>query len=201
VVAVGGVAFTPDLKELPASGPEAEAVAKAFGGKAEVLRGAGATRAAVSRAAPPARVLHLATHGLVNDTRPLFSAVAVAPARKDDDGRLYAHDVTALDLSAELVVLSACETARGKEYRGEGTVGLAWAFFVAGAPAVVVSQWSVADDATAALMEAFHRRVAAGSDRDRAESLRQAQLGLLKDRRTRHPFYWAPFVFTGDWRN
>jgi CHAT domain-containing protein/Tfp pilus assembly protein PilF len=200
VVAVGGVVFTPDLKDLPASGPEAEAVARAFG-KAEVLRGAAATRAAVTRDATPARILHLATHGLVNDTRPLFSAVAVAPAGADDDGRLYAHDVAALDLTAEMVVLSACETARGKEYRGEGTVGLAWAFVVAGAPAVVVSQWSVADEATAALMESFHRRVAAGADWDRAESLRQAQLGLLRDRRTRHPFYWAPFVFTGDWRD
>jgi CHAT domain-containing protein len=199
VLAVGGVNFTPDLKPLPASGPEAEGIAALFGGRGRVLTGDQATRDGITRVAGSARFLHLATHGLVNGARPLFSALAVTPSG-GDDGRLYAHDLMDLDLSAELVVLSACETALGKEYRGEGTIGLAWATFVAGSPAVVVSQWSVADDSTARLMKGFYERLNAGTDPTKAEALRQAQLALLKDRKTRHPFYWAPFVLVGDWR-
>jgi CHAT domain-containing protein len=199
VVAVGGVNFTRDLKPLPASRPEAEAIGRLFGDRGRVLLGDRATRSEVVKHAGSARFLHLATHGLVNESRPLFSALAVTPTG-GDDGRLYAHDVMNLDLSAELVVLSACETARGREYRGEGTVGLAWAFFVAGAPAVVVSQWPVVDATTADLMQKFYGRVRAGTDPSKAESLRQAQLELLKDRKTRHPFFWAPFVLVGDWR-
>jgi CHAT domain-containing protein len=222
LLAVGGVAFTPDLSELKHSGPEAEAVAKTYGAGARLLTGRQATRAAVLKSAPGARVLHFATHGLPNGLRPLFSALAVSP--DGDDGRLNGHDITGLDLSAELVVLSACETAKGREYRGEGTIGLAWSFFVAGAPAVVVTQWSVDDAATAGLMAEFHARLRAGGGpaarpregaprsegpgagaggpgAPKTEALRQAQLKLLRQKETRHPFFWAPFVLAGDWRN
>ncbi|MDB5309219.1 MAG: hypothetical protein JWO38_3421 [Gemmataceae bacterium] len=196
VVAVGGVNFTRDLKDLPHSGPEAETIGRLFGKRSRILVGDRATRAGVAREAGAARVLHFATHGLVNPARPLFSALAVTP--DGDDGRLYAHDMMNLDLSAELVVLSACETALGREYVGEGTIGLAWALFVAGSPAVVVSQWPVADESTGRLMEVFYGGFA--GDASKAEALRQAQLSLLKDKATRHPFYWAPFVLIGDWR-
>jgi CHAT domain-containing protein len=77
---------------------------------------------------------------------------------------------------------------------------LTWAFFVAGVPAVVMTQWSVDDEATSELMKTFHDRLHAGTDPSRAESLRQAQLKLLKNKDTRHPYFWAPFVLTGDWR-
>lgn len=198
IVAVGGVNFTPDLRELKHSGPEAEAIGKLFGQSSRVLLGAKATRAEILRAAPSTRILHFATHGIPNGLRPLFSAVAVTP--QNDDGRLYGHDVTNLDLSTELVVLSACETAKGRELRGEGTIGLAWAFFVAGVPTVMMTQWSVDDEATAVLMKVFYERLRTGTDTSRAESLRQAQLTLLKEKHTRHPMFWAPFVLTGDWR-
>ena len=198
IVAVGGVKFSADLAELKHSGPEALAVGKEFGEQSRVLLGEKATRAAITESAQKARFLHLATHGLPNGLRPLFSAVAVAPDR--DDGRLYGHDVINMELSTELVVLSACQTARGREFQGEGTIGLAWAFFVAGSPALVTTQWSVDDEATSELMKAFYSRLRAGSDSSRAESLRQAQIDLLKNKTTRHPFYWAPFIFTGDWR-
>ncbi len=201
VLAVGGAKFTPDLPDLPASGPEAEAVGKVFGDRARVLLAGDATRAEISKAMPAARFLHFATHGEVNAPRPLFSALGVTPANKGDDGRLYAHDVMNLDLNAELVVLSACDTGRGRDYRGEGTVGLAWAFFVAGTPAVVVSQWKVGDAATADLMRAFYTRMHAGGGGSKAEALRQAALELMKDKKTRHPRFWAPFQLTGDWRN
>jgi CHAT domain-containing protein/Tfp pilus assembly protein PilF len=199
VVAVGGVKFSPDLQELPNSGPEAEAVAKLFDEKARLIQGGSATRKAISLAVPPARFLHFATHGIPNGLRPMFSSLAIAP--DDDDGRLYGHDIINLDLSAELVVLSACDTARGKEYRGEGTMGLAWSFFVAGVPAVVVSQWSVDDEATGTLMKGFYERIRSNTATSRAENLRQAQIALIKNRPTRHPFYWAPFIYSGDWRS
>jgi CHAT domain-containing protein len=197
LLAIGGVSFAPDLKELQHSGPEAESVAQVFGPKSRLLMGNKATRRAISEAAPAAKVIHFATHGLPNGRHPLFSAIAITP--DNDDGRLYGYDILDLKLSAELVVLSACETARGREFRGEGTIGLAWSLFVAGAPAVVVSQWSVDDEATGNLMQAFHE-MARGELGSRAESLRQAQLKMLKKRSTRHPFFWAPFILTGDWR-
>jgi CHAT domain-containing protein len=129
VVAIGGAKFSRDLKPLPNSGPEAVEIGKLFGELSVVLLGDRATRDETMREAGSARFLHIATHGLVNSSRPLFSALATTP--KNDDGRLFAHDIMNLDISAEMVVLSACETALGREFRGEGTIGLSWAFFVA----------------------------------------------------------------------
>jgi CHAT domain-containing protein len=186
-----------------------------------LLLGDRADRANVLAALAAARIVHLATHGLVNETNPLYSAVALSPRAGADDGRLYARDLLDLDLHANLVVLSACETALGQQVKGEGVLGLAWSLFVAGAPASVVTQWSVADESTNVLMVEFHRRVAAGADK--AEALRQAQLALLNgydarsgrlrgvggtadetpskpDRGRLHPFYWAPFVLIGNWQ-
>lgn len=197
VVALGGAKFTSDLARLPATEREAKAVAELYGNNPPPLLADRATRGEVIRQARAARYLHLATHGLPNESRPLFSALAVTPS-KDDDGRLYAHDVMNLELKAELVTLSACETGRGRDFRGEGTVGLAWAFFVAGSPAVVVSQWKVADGSTADLMTRFYQQLKDGATK--ADALRTAQLALLKERDTRHPFFWAPFLVQGDWR-
>jgi CHAT domain-containing protein len=200
LLAVGRPQFSHDLKDLPASAAEVEAIGQRFGDRGVVLTGERATRAAVLRIAAKARRLHFATHGLVNEERPLFSALALAPADSSDDGRLYASDLLPLSLSADLVVLSACETALGRQFRGEGMVGLAWAFFTAGAPSVVMSQWSVADASTSRLMDLFYQNLTAAKPCSRAEALRQAQLSLLKQRATRHPYFWAPFVLSGDWR-
>ncbi len=115
-----------------------------------------------------------------------------------EDGILEAWEVADLRLSAELAVLSACETARGEISQGEGVIGLSWAFFVAGCPSTLVSQWKVNDASTATLMTAFHRSLKSG--RDKSEALRQAQLSLLRAGRTRHPYYWAPFTLVGAWR-
>jgi CHAT domain-containing protein len=110
-----------------------------------------------------------------------------------------------LELRADLVVLSACETARGRVSRGEGMIGLTWALFVAGAPTTVVSQWKVRSDSTAQLMIEFHRRLRSdpahptGSARPNsvAEALRAAALKLKRDSRYQHPFHWAGFVVVG----
>jgi CHAT domain-containing protein/tetratricopeptide (TPR) repeat protein len=143
------------------------------------------------------RILHFATHGILNDASPLYSYLLLASGRESsEDGRLEAREILDLDLTAELAVLSACETARGRVASGEGVIGLTWAFFVAGCPSIVVSQWKVDSASTTELMLEFHRGLRAGRAKD--ESLRAAALKFLRGTRYRHPFYWAGFVVVGD---
>ncbi len=149
-----------------------------------------------------ARVVHLATHGLIDAARPELSGLVLS--RVDVDGRprdgfLALRDVYELDLAAELVVLSGCRTALGKEVRGEGLMGLTHGFFHAGAERVLASLWQVEDRATAALMAAFYESLFVNRRRP-AEALRNAQLKVRAERRWRHPSYWAGFVLQGDWR-
>jgi CHAT domain-containing protein len=109
---------------------------------------------------------------------------------------LEAWEVMQLRLKARLAVLSGCETARGRIGAGEGVLGLSWAFFVAGCPATIVSQWKVDSASNQPLMVRFHRELLAGANT--SEALRTAALELRKNERYRHPFYWAPFVLIGD---
>ncbi|MDW8368417.1 MAG: CHAT domain-containing protein, partial [Abditibacteriales bacterium] len=124
--------------------------------------------------------------------------LAQPPPGSEEDGFLTAREIFDLKLSAEMVVLSACNTAGGERRGGEGVVGLTWALFVAGAPTQVVSQWAVADESTARLMKQFYIDLRGGKPKGAA--LRAAALGLMKDGKRKHPFYWAPFVLMGDWR-
>lgn len=197
---VGRPKYDKDLKDLPATEAEAKTLNELFGPQSRMLLGSDATVAAIRKEAPRACILHFATHGLVNETRPLFSALAFTPTGAGDDGRLYAHDVMNMRLNADLVVLSACDTGRGREYAGEGVLGLSWAFFAAGSPCCILSQWSVADASSSRLMQLFHQRLKQDSPLNKYDALREAQLTLLKDRATRHPFHWAPFVLVGDGR-
>lgn len=104
-----------------------------------------------------------------------------------------------MNLNASMVVLSACETARGKVGSGEGMIGFSWAFFVAGSPSVVVSQWKVNSESTTKLMQEFHQQWRKSEDRlTKSEALRQAALSLMKDPRYRHPYYWGGFVIVGN---
>ena len=145
------------------------------------------------------KALHLATHGFIDDRVPALSGLLLAPSRTPDgdDGYLRLNEIFHLKMNADLVVLSACETALGKEVRGEGMVGLTRAFFYAGARSVVASLWMVNDQSTALLMEDFYGQYLKGEDA--STSLRKAKLGLLRgtDSRFRHPFFWAPFVLMG----
>ena len=142
-------------------------------------------------------ILHLAAHAIVDDRAPMYSAIvlAVAPNEPSEDGLLEAREVIDLELDADLAVLSACETGRGKLTAGEGVVGLAWAFFAAGCPTTVVSQWNAESRATSLLMVELHRRLVAGDSVARA--LRAAQQTVRRDPRYKHPFYWAPFIAMG----
>jgi CHAT domain-containing protein len=104
-----------------------------------------------------------------------------------------------LDLKADLAVLSACETARGRIGAGEGVIGFSWAMFIAGVPSTVVSQWKVDSASTRDLMVNFHRSLISKQTRTtKADALREAALKLMRNPETSHPFYWAGFVLVGD---
>jgi CHAT domain-containing protein len=186
--------------------PEAEAEVKALGqlygaARSKVYVGAEAREDRAKAEAAQAGILHFATHGILNDAAPLYSHLMLAQGDKNEDGLLEAWELMQLDLKADLAVLSACETARGRFGAGEGVIGLTWALFVAGVPATVVSQWKVESASTRELMIAFHRRLRApAAGTTKAAALRQAALSVLKNPATSHPFYWAGFVLVGDGR-
>jgi CHAT domain-containing protein/Tfp pilus assembly protein PilF len=147
------------------------------------------------------RFLHLAAHGIVDDERPELSGIALSLVDENGsprDGFLRLHDIYNLSLPVALVVLSACETALGKEVKGEGLVGLVRGFMYAGAPAVIASSWKVDDRATAELMTELYRGLFGG--KPPAAALREAQIAVSRMPRFRHPYYWAAFELQGDWR-
>jgi CHAT domain-containing protein/tetratricopeptide (TPR) repeat protein len=183
-----------ELDALPGSAQEARAIASLFNPeRCTLLLGAKADRARVESLAPQIGILHLATHGVAYAEDPLASFVALAePA--DGDGLLTARRVISLSLPADLVTLSACQTGLGK-VGGEGIIGLSRAFLVAGARAVLVSQWSVDDEATAALMTAFYRGYLELDDK--ALALQRAMRELRSQPGYDHPRYWAPFLVVG----
>ncbi|MCW3099961.1 MAG: Regulatory protein AfsR [Chthonomonadaceae bacterium] len=189
---------------LPGTQHEAEALHSLFP-DAVVFTGAAAQESTAKAEMAKFRYLHFATHGFLNDAAPLLSAIVLAqpdksdPKASKDDGFLTAREVFDLHLQADLVTLSACNSGRGSIRTGEGVVGLSWAFFVAGVPTQVVSQWSVDDAATAQLMSAFYTHLKAGEGK--SQSLREAALRLQKEKGHAHPYYWAPFLLMGDWRH
>ncbi len=147
------------------------------------------------------RVLHVATHGLLNTERPQFTGVVLSlVGNREGDGFLRTDEIFNLKLGAPLVMLSACETGLGKEKRGEGVIGLTRAFMYAGAPAVGVSLWSVSDRSTADLMTDFYKRYLGKQPLTSAAALRAAQQQMIAGKRNAAPFFWAPFVLVGDWK-
>jgi CHAT domain-containing protein len=148
------------------------------------------------------RYVHFATHGYVDTERPDLSAIVLSLIDENgnaQDGFLRAHEIYNLRLPAELVVLSACETGLGKEYRGEGLTGLTRGFMYAGAKRVTVSLWNVNDKATADLMARFYRGMLRET-KTPAAALRKAQIELMRVPQWRSPYYWAAFVMQGEWR-
>jgi CHAT domain-containing protein/Tfp pilus assembly protein PilF len=190
------------LDPLPEAENEVKAIGQLYGGaRSKVYIGAEAREDRLKAEAAQARVLHFATHGILNNASPMYSHLALARGDKSEDGLLEAWELMQLDLKAELAVLSACETARGRFGAGEGMVGLSWAMFIAGVPAIVVSQWKVESASTRDLMLGFHRQLRAKAKMTKAEALRRAALKLMKNPETVHPFYWAGFVLVGDGEN
>jgi CHAT domain-containing protein/tetratricopeptide (TPR) repeat protein len=148
------------------------------------------------------RVLHFATHGLLNAERPQFTGVVLSLVGNGagSDGFLRTDEVFNLRLGAPLVMLSACETGLGREKRGEGVMGLTRAFMYAGAPTVGVSLWSVADRSTAELMTDFYKNFLGPQPSAPAAAMRTARLSMIAGKKYSAPFYWAPFVLVGDWK-
>lgn len=148
------------------------------------------------------RVLHFATHGLLNAERPQFTGVVLSLVgnRAGADGFLRTDEVFNLKLGSPLVMLSACETGLGREQRGEGVMGLTRAFMYAGAPTVGVTLWSVADKPTAELMSNFYRHLFNTQTPTPSAAMHAARLSLLARKETSAPYFWAPFVLVGDWK-
>jgi tetratricopeptide (TPR) repeat protein len=148
------------------------------------------------------RIVHFATHGLLNSENPELSGILLSrfdEAGRPQDGFLASYEIYNLNLPAELVVLSACQTALGKDVRGEGLVGLTRGFMYAGARRVVASLWKVDDSATAELMGEFYSAML-GKGLRPAEALRAAQLHMARQQRWRSPYFWAAFTLQGEWR-
>ncbi len=148
-------------------------------------------------------IIHFATHGILDDQHPELSGLVLSLINeqgRSEDGFLRLHDIYNLDLSAELVVLSACRTGIGKQVRGEGLIGLTRGFMYAGAERVIASLWKVDDEATAELMRRFYRHLLK-ERKPAGTSLRLAQLEIMREREQwRAPYYWAGFILQGDWK-
>lgn len=183
----------PQFPGLPFAGKEVASIAALFDPENRLIHtGSGAIPSAYRNADPERfTYIHLAAHAQANSVVPLDSAVVLS-----SDGsayKLYARDVIAIPLNAELVTISTCRSAGTRTFSGEGMVGLSWAFLSAGAKRVVGGLWPVEDASTAELMTDLYRRLAAGTEPDSA--LRQAKLTMLhSDTAYRKPYYWAPFV-------
>jgi CHAT domain-containing protein len=148
------------------------------------------------------RILHFATHGLLDDQHPELSGVVLSlvdEAGKPRDGFLRLNEIYNLRLRADLVVLSACQTGLGKEVRGEGLIGLTRGFMYAGARSVAASLWKVDDVATRELMKRFYGKMFKSGLKP-AAALRAAQLEMSQTRQWQSPYYWAGFVLQGEWR-
>jgi CHAT domain-containing protein len=196
---VRGQGFPP----LPATRREVEGIASLFP-QTEVFVGAEATEERAKQLAPEAHLLHFACHGFLNDRFPLNSGLALTlpdqPAEGQDNGLLQAWEIfEGVRLDADLVTLSACNTALGPEMGGEGLVGLTRAFQYAGARSVLASLWGVSDASTGALMKRFYTHLRAGKTKD--EALRAAQTELIHENDAlSHPYHWAAFQLFGDWK-
>ena len=189
---------------LPFAEEEAGRIAALYGVPAST--GVEPTEAWFRSRAAGADIIHLATHGYFNPFRAVSSGLRLAVPEKepafgdtDNDGALQAWEVfTQLQLRAELVVLSACQTGVGAQVPGEGLVGLTRAFQAAGAGSIVATQWRVANRSTAGGMVTFHQHLRKGMAKD--EALRLAMRALAANPATSHPSYWAPFILVGDFR-
>ncbi|MBX7223374.1 MAG: CHAT domain-containing protein [Blastocatellia bacterium] len=168
------------------------------------LTGGNATEDKLKQAASETRLLHLSTHGVWNHGNPLFSYLVLAPGlTENEDGLLETRELLELKLRADVVILSACETARGRLGNGEGLIGMTWAILLAGTPQTIVSHWKVEAVATSALMTTLHQtlRVPATTPTQplpAAAGLRAAVLQSLRSGKFSHPFYWAGFSVIGE---
>ncbi len=194
------------IARLPGTRAEAQQIAqfaRTAGRRAELWLDLDASESNIeTRDLKKYRVLHVATHGLLDTERPQFTGLVLSQigGSGGGDGFLRTDEIFNLRLGSPLVMLSACETGLGREKRGEGVIGLTRAFMYAGAPTVGVSLWSVSDRSTAELMTDFYRRLLVKDGTSPTAALRDARRQMIAGKKYSAPFYWSPFVLVGDWR-
>ena len=193
-----------ELPRLPGTRREAELIADAVPkGGAEVVLDFDANRLrATSQGIGSYSIIHFATHSRLDDEHPESSSVILSLFDRHgnrEDGHVRLKDIYDLKLSAGLVVLSACDTALGRDIKGEGIVGLTRGFMYAGAPRIVATLWDVDDEATSEFMKWFYIGIIQRQESP-AASLREAQMEVRKQARWRSPYYWGAFIIEGDWR-
>ena len=184
------------LGDLPYADRELYAIGRALPDRTQILSGRAARESSV-RGETLARfpVIHFATHGLVSDTHPTRSGLLLSP-EDGEDGLLQMGEIYGMGLQADLVVLSACQTALGREITGEGIVGLTRAFFYAGARSVVSALWNLNDRFAADFVERFYQAIGAGASPE--DALRRTKIAYVDHPQYGHPFYWSSLVITGD---
>jgi len=193
------------LVRLGHASEEADAISSiAPWGTTMVAKGFDASReTAMSSNVGQYQIVHFATHGFLNSEHPELSGLVFTTTDRNGvktNGLMPLHDIYSLELSAELTVLSACQTALGKEIKGEGLVGLAHGFMAAGSKSVVASLWKVDDRATAVLMADFYESMLQ-KGMSPAAALRAAKLKMMRDKQWREPYYWAGFELQGEYAN
>jgi CHAT domain-containing protein len=191
------------FRRLPFSRQEAEAITGLLppSERLKALDFAADRGLALSEKLGEYRILHFATHGLLNNKTAALSGLVFSMVDEQGqprNGFLRLHEIYNLKLNADLVVLSGCQTALGQEVSGEGLIGLTRGFMHAGAPRVVASLWNVNDQATANLMKLFYRRMMKDGLRP-AAALRAAQIAMWKTEPNAVPYRWGAFILQGDW--
>lgn len=185
------------LQDLPGAKEEVESIEKALSGA--FYYGEAANEGQFKQMASDYGVIHLAMHGYLDTETPMLSSLVFTEnADSTEDNFLYAYELSNMNLQADLVVLSACETGYGEFQRGEGVLSLARSFGYAGVPSILMSLWQVNDQATAYIMKEFYNNLAEG--RSKAAALRASKLAYLKQAKgmEAHPAFWSPFVQTGN---
>jgi CHAT domain-containing protein len=196
-----------EIAELKQARAEAKAITGLFANSSTWLDGASACESNLSQQASGYRILHFAAHNFADMAQPMQSYISLTPEGKED-GNLHAWEVMRLNLQAEMAVLSACNTGNGTIQKGEGVMGIARAFFVAGCPTVTMSLWGLHDDATADLMVDYYRHLKKGLPPD--EALQAAKIQALDRAKAMagdaasevgdkyaHPYFWASTVVVG----
>ena len=187
-----------ELSPLPLTREQVETIKGLYGDRALIRLGSQASKTTLKLESPNAGVIHIASHGFVENCDPLNSFLALTPEEGPDEGLLHAFEIIdGLRLHADLVVLSGCQTGSGEVSKTEGIIGLTRAFQYAGARSVLVSLWEITDNSSSQLMKEFYRQYKNGVSKD--EALQLAQLSLIKSEFS-HPYFWAAFVLVGDWQ-
>jgi len=189
-----------NLSTLPGTEEEVKAIAQLFNSrnlKNETLIKSQADEDQIkSPSIKDYKYLHFATHGIVDEQNPELSRIFLNQGA-NEDGNLFSGEIYNLELDADLVALSACETGLGKISKGEGVIGLSRALVYAGARSIIVSFWNVADASTSQLMREFYTQLLAKNNNDFSSALRASKLKMIKEKSYASPYYWAPFVVLG----